>query len=266
MMKRRLLLRAAFCALGIALPLTAPLKAQDNPPVIVFAAASMKNALDEIAAEWSKANGTEVKVSYAASSALVKQMENGAPADIFISADLKWMDYAAGKKLIKATTRRNLLGNTLVLIARKNGKFRDVKIAPNFDLAGLLGNERLSIGQVDSVPPGLYAKAALEKLGVWKSVEGKRAQAENVRVALTYVARGEAPLGIVYGTDAASEPRVAVIGTFPEGSHPAIVYPAAQLETSKNPKAAEFLTSLSSASAQAIFRKHGFAVLASGTH
>lgn len=263
-MKRRLLIGAALSALALTftLPLAAPLKAQDNQPVVVFAAASMKNALDEVAAEWTKANKTEVKISYAASSALAKQIENGAPADIFVSADLKWIDHVADKKLIKANTRQNLLGNTLVLIARKDGKFKDVKIGPNFDLAGLLGNDRLAVGQVESVPAGRYAKAALEKLGIYKSVEGKLAQAENVRVALAYVARGEAPLGIVYGTDAASEPQVAVIGTFPEGSHPAIVYPVAQLETSKNPKAAEFLKSLGSPSAQAIFKKHGFSVLA----
>jgi len=262
-MKRRLLIGAALSALAltVAIPFPAPLKAQDSQAVVVFAAASMKNALDEIAGEWSKANKTEVKVSYAASSALAKQMENGAPADIFISADLKWMDYVAEKKLIKAGTRQNLLGNTLVLIARKDGKFNDIKIGPNFELSKLLGNDRLAVGQVDSVPAGIYAKAALEKLGVYKSVEAKLAQAENVRVALAYVARGEAPLGIVYGTDAASEKEVIVAGTFPEGSHPAIVYPVAQLETSKNPKAAEFLKSLSAPSAQAIFRKHGFSVL-----
>lgn len=262
-MKRRLLIRAALCALAlfVALPLTAPAKAQDQP-IIVFAAASLKNALDEIAAEWTKANKVEVKISYAASSALAKQIENGAPADLFISADLKWMDYVADKKLIRANTRQNLLGNTLVLIAHRDGKFKDIKIGPNFDLAGLLGNNRLAVGQVDSVPAGLYAKAALEKLGVWKSVERKLAQAENVRVALAYVARGEAPLGIVYGTDAASEKQVIVAGTFPEGSYPPIVYPVAQTEVSKNPKAAEFLRALHSPSARAIFTKHGFTVLA----
>ncbi len=263
-MKRRLLIGAALSAFALTFvfPVTAPLRAQDNQPVVVFAAASMKNALDEIAAEWTKANKTDVKISYAASSALAKQIENGAPADIFISADLKWMDYVEQKKLVRAGTRHSLLGNTLVLIARKDGKFKDVKIGPNFDLAGLLGSGRLSVGQVDSVPAGRYAKAALDKLGIYKSVEGKLAQAENVRVALAYVARGEAPLGIVYGTDAASEPQVAVISTFPEGSHPAIIYPVAQLETSKNQKAAEFLKALSAPSAQAIFRKHGFTVLA----
>ena len=262
-MKRRLLIGAALFAfvLTFASPFTAPVKAQEQP-ILVFAAASLKNALDEVAAEWTKANKTEVKISYAASSALAKQLENGAPADIFVSADLKWMDYVADKKLVKANTRQNLLGNTLVLIARKDGKFNEIKIAPNFDLAGMLGKDRLAVGQVDSVPAGVYAKAALEKLGIYKSVESKLAQAENVRVALAYVSRGETPLGIVYATDAASEPQVTVIGTFPESSHPAIVYPVAQIETSKNPKAAEFLKSLGSPPAQAIFKKHGFSVLA----
>ena len=263
-MKRRLLIRATLSALALSftLPFSAPVQSQQQP-IIVFAAASMKNALDEAATEWTKANKTKVKISYASSSALAKQMENGAPADIFISADLKWMDYVAERKLIKANTRQNLLGNSLVLIARKDGKFKNVKVGPAFDLAGMLGKDRLALGQVDSVPAGIYAKSALEKLGIYKSVEDKLAQAENVRVALAYVSRGEAPLGIVYGTDAAAEPQVIVIGTFPSDSHPAILYPAAQIETSKNPKAAEFLKSLNSPSAQAIFRKYGFAVLAS---
>lgn len=262
-MKRRHLLRAALSALALtfALPLTSPLKAQEQP-IVVFAAASMKNALDEVAAEWTKTNKLDVKISYAASSALAKQLENGAPADIFVSADLRWMDHVEGKKLVRAGTRQSLLGNTLVLIARKDGKFKDVKIGQNFDLAGMLGNDRLAVGQVDSVPAGRYAKAALEKLGIYKSVEPKLAQAENVRVALAYVARGEAPLGIVYGTDAASEPQVMVAGTFPDGSYPPIVYPVALMESSKNPNATKFLKSLSTPSAQAIFRKHGFSVLA----
>lgn len=261
-MKRRLLIGAALSAFALTFtfPATAPVKAQDTNPIVVFAAASLKNALDEFAGEWSKANKTEVKISYAASSALAKQIENAAPADIFISADLKWMDYLEQKKLVRAGTRQNLLGNTLVLIARKDGKFKDIKIGPNFDLAGLLGKDRLSVAAVDSVPAGRYTKAALEKLGIWKSVEGKLAQAENVRVALAYVARGEAPLGIVYGTDAASEANVIVAGTFPDGSYPPIVYPVAQLESSKNAKTQDFLKSLSSA--QAIFKKHGFSVLA----
>ncbi len=262
-MKQPLLVRAVLSALVFTLAVStlAPARAQEQR-IVVFAAASLKNALDEVAAEWTRDRKADVKISYAASSALAKQLENGAPADIFISADLRWMDYAAEKRLLRAETRQNLLGNTLVLVARKNGKFGEVKIAPDFDLAGLLGKERLAVGQVDSVPAGIYARAALEKLGIYQSVEAKLAQAENVRVALAYVARGEAPLGIVYGTDAASEPDVVVIGTFPEGSHPAIVYPAAQLATSRNAGAEEFLRSLNAPLAQAIFRKHGFTPLA----
>lgn len=262
-MKRRLLLRVALCALAfvVAFPLAAPVKAQDNPPIVVFAAASLKNALDEIAAEWSKANKVEVKISYAASSALAKQIENGAPADLFISADLDWMDYVEKKNLVRKGTRISLLGNTLVLIASKDAPVKEVKIAPGFDLAKLLGNGRLSMAAVATVPAGKYGKAALEKLGVWKSVEGKIAEAENVRAALAFVSRGEAPYGIVYRTDAVSEKGVTIAGTFPAGTHEPIIYPFAILESSKNPKAADFLKALNSASARAIFAKHGFATL-----
>lgn len=263
-MKRRLLIGAALSALALTFvfPATAPLKAQDNQPIVVFAAASLKNALDEIAGDWSKANKTEVKISYAASSALAKQIENAAPADIFISADLDWMDYIEKKNLVKKNTRVSLLGNTLVLIASKDAKNKEVKIAPNFDLAGLLGDKRLAMAAVATVPAGKYGKAALEKLGVWKSVEGKIAEAENVRAALAFVSRGETPYGIVYRTDAASDKGVIIAGTFPDGSYPPIIYPVAQLETSKNAKAAEFQKALSTPSAQAIFKKHGFSVLA----
>jgi molybdate transport system substrate-binding protein len=262
-MKRRLLLRAALCALALSftLPLTAPVKAQEQP-ILVFAAASLKNALDEIAAEWIKANKTEVKISYAASSALSKQIENGAPADIFISADIDWMDYVEKKNLVRKGTRVSLLGNTLVLIASKDAKVKEVKIAPGFDLAKLLGDGRLSMAAVATVPAGKYSKAALEKLGVWKSVEGKIAEAENVRAALAFVSRGEAPYGIVYRTDAVSEKGVTIAGTFPAGTHEPIVYPFAVLESSKNPKAADFLKAMNTQSARAIWTKHGFATLA----
>lgn len=261
-MKRRLLMRACLSALAlfVALPLTAPVKAQDQP-ILVFAAASLKNALDEIAAEWMKANKTEVKISYAASSALAKQIENGAPADVFISADLDWMDYVEKKNLIRKGTRVSLLGNTLVLIASKDTKSKEVKIVPGFDLAGLLGNGRLSMAAVATVPAGKYGKAALEKLGVWKSVEGKVAEAENVRAALVFVARGEAPYGIVYRTDAISEKNVVIAGTFPAGTHEPIVYPFAVLESSKNAKAADFLKAMNTPQARTIWVKHGFATL-----
>jgi molybdate transport system substrate-binding protein len=262
-MKRRLLMRAALSALALSftLPLTAPVKAQEQP-ILVFAAASLKNALDEIAAEWMKANKLDVKISYAASSALAKQIENGAPADIFISADLDWMDYVEKKNLVRKGTRVNLLGNTLVLIASNDAKAKEVKIAPGFDLAGLLGNGRLSMAAAATVPAGKYGKAALEKLGVWKSVEGKIAEAENVRAALAFVSRGEAPYGIVYRTDAVSEKGVTIAGTFPAGTHEPIVYPFAVLESSKNPKAADFLKAMNTRAARAIWIKHGFEALA----
>src|SRR3954468_4504036 len=174
-----------------------PARAQDAT-LTVFAAASMKNAVDDINAAFAKATGIKVVSSYAASSALAKQIEAGAPVDLFASADLEWMDYIAGKKLIKDDTRVNLLGNRLVLIAPKDSKINTVTIGPGFDLAKLAGDGRIATGDVRAVPAGKYAKAALEKLGVWSAVEPKIASAENVRAALVLVARGEAPLGIVY--------------------------------------------------------------------
>jgi molybdate transport system substrate-binding protein len=261
-MKRRLLLGATLSAFAVtfAIPFSAPVKAQEQS-IIVFAAASLKNALDEIAAEWTKANKTEVKISYAASSALAKQIENGAPADIFISADLDWMDYVEKKNLLKQGTRVSLLGNTLVLIASNDAKVKQVKIAPNFDLAKLLGDKRLAMAAIATVPAGKYGKTALEKLGVWKSVEGKIAEAENVRAALAFVSRGEAPYGIVYRTDAIAEKNIAIAGTFPPGTHEPIVYPFAMLESSKHAKAGDFLKSMNAQQARAIWVKHGFATL-----
>ncbi len=252
----------AMAALLLTLPLFSPSSRADNEPVLVFAAASMKNALDEAAKKWTEKSKTEVKSSYAASSALAKQIEAGAPADIFISADLDWMNYVEGKKLIKTGTRSNLLGNSIVLIADKNWNKGDVKVVAGFPLAKLLGDGRLSMADTATVPAGKYGKEALEKLGVWDSVSGKLAQAENVRAALALVARGEAPLGIVYKTDAAADPNVKVIGTFPDDSHKPIVYPAALIETSKNAKASELLKYLAGPEAKAIFEKHGFTVLA----
>lgn len=260
----RLPFRAA--AMTAALLLTLPFSSQptraDNEPILVFAAASMKNALDEAAKKWTEQSKTEVKSSYAASSALAKQIEAGAPADIFISADLDWMNYVEGKKLIKAGTRSNLLGNSIVLIANKDWNKGNVKVAQDFPLAKLLGDGRLSMADTATVPAGKYGKEALEKLGVWDSVSGRLAQAENVRAALALVGRGEAPLGIVYRTDAAADPNVKVIGTFPDDSHKPIVYPAALIETSKSAKAAELLQYLAGPEAKAIFEKYGFTMLA----
>jgi molybdate transport system substrate-binding protein len=228
--------------------------------LVVFAAASLKNALDAINVQWQKETGKKASVSYAASSALAKQIEAGAPAQIFISADLQWMDYLAGKKLIKADTRSNLLGNRIVLIAPKS-KAKTVDIKSGFDLAGLLGDGRLAVANVDSVPAGRYAKAALEKLGIWASVSGKLAQAENVRAALALVSRAETPAGIVYQTDAAADTGVAIIGAFPESSHPPIIYPIALTTGANHPDAAAFLAYLKSAKARPLFEAQGFTVL-----
>ena len=191
-----------------------PAAAQDKT-VTVFAAASMKNALDDIDVAYTAKSGIKIVVSYAASSALAKQIEQGAPADVFISADTDWMDYAIGKKNINEPSRVNLLGNSIVLIAPKDSKIDNVNIGAGFDLAKLAGDGKIATGDVKSVPVGKYAKAALEKLGSWQAAEPKFAMAESVRAALTLVARGEAALGIVYSTDAKVEPGVKVVGTFP---------------------------------------------------
>jgi molybdate transport system substrate-binding protein len=206
-------------------------------------------------------SGVKVVASYDASSALIRQIEAGAPADAFVSADLKWMDYGVQKKVIDNDSRVNLLGNTLVLIAPTDSKIGNVTIAPGFDLAGLAGDGRIATGDVKAVPVGIYAKEALEKLGVWAAVEPKMAMTSNVRAALVLVARGEAPLGIVYSTDAKVEPGVKIVGTFPEDSHPPIVYPVAATTNAK-PDTAAYLTFLRSPAARSIFERYGFAVLA----
>jgi molybdate transport system substrate-binding protein len=238
-----------------------PFSAQaQEKSIIVFAAASMKNALDDVDAAFTKQTGTKVVASYDASSVLMKQIEQGAPAEVFVSADLKWMDYGSQKKLIDQSTRVNLLGNKLVLIAAKDSKLDPVTIGPGLDLAKLAGDGRITTGDVQAVPVGIYAKAALEKLGLWASVEPKMAMAANVRAALLLVARGEAPLGIVYATDAKIEPGVKVIGVFPDDSHEPIVYPVAATNTTK-PDAAQYLAFLRSSAAKSIFESYGFAFL-----
>jgi molybdate transport system substrate-binding protein len=229
--------------------------------MVVFAAASLKNALDDIAAAWTKETGkTAPKISYAASSALAKQMEQGAPADLFISADTDWMDYVEKKDLIKKDTRVDLLGNKIVLIAPRDSKVA-VEIKPGFDLAKALGGGKLAMANVDSVPAGKYGKAALEKLGAWNGVKDSIAQAENVRAALLLVARGEAPFGIVYSTDAAAEPNVKIVAAFPADSHPPIIYPAALTKDAKSADAKGFLDYLKSSKARPAFEKQGFTVL-----
>jgi len=228
--------------------------------VLVFAAASLKDALDDIDAQYQRETGKHIRVSLAASSTLAKQIENGAPADIFISADLDWMDYLAQRKLIKASTRKNLLGNKLVLIAPRDSTVQ-VKIQPGFPLAQALAGGKLSMADTAAVPCGKYGKASLEKLGVWPSVAGQVVQAENVRAALALVARKEAPLGIVYQTDAAADSNVKVVGFFPADTHPPIIYPIALTADSTNPDAAAFLAYLESAKARPLFEKQGFTVL-----
>jgi molybdate transport system substrate-binding protein len=255
------MLSRLFAAFTLIVTLAAahPAAAQDT--LVVYAAASMKNALDDTNAAFTKATGVKVTASYEASSALAKQIEQGAPADVFISADLRWMDYVAGKKLIKDDTRVNLLGNKLVLIAPKESKLDHVAIAQGFDIAKLAGDGRIAVADVKAVPAGLYAKAALEKLGAWAAAEPKLAQAENVRATLAFVARGETPLGIVYETDAKIEPKVKIVGVFPDGSYPPVTYPVAATESSKNAATAHYLSFLRSGAAKAIFEKYGFSVL-----
>ena len=258
MLTRKTILAAFAAAVAMtAVPFAA--QAQDKS-ITVFAAASMKNALDDVDAAFTKQSGIKVVASYDASSALMKQIEGGAPADVFVSADLKWMDYGSQKKLIKDNTRVNLLGNTLVLIAPKDSKIDKVTIAPGFDLAKLAGDGRIATGDVKAVPVGIYAQAALEKLGIWSAVEPKMAMTANVRAALVLVARGEAPLGIVYSTDAKVEPGVKVVGTFPEDSHDPIIYPVAATMGAK-PEATAYLAFLRSQAAKTIFESYGFAVL-----
>jgi molybdate transport system substrate-binding protein len=236
-----------------------PASAEDRT-LTVFAAASMKNALDDIDAAFTARTGVKVNASYAASSTLAKQIEQGAPADIFVSADTDWMDYATAKKTINEPTRLNLLGNSIVLIAPRDSRIDNVTIAQGFDLAKLAGDGKIATGDVKSVPVGKYAKAALEKLGAWRAAEPKFAMAESVRAALTLVARGEAALGIVYSTDAKVEPGVKVVGTFPADSHPPIVYPVAATSTAK-PDASAYLDYLRSSAARTLFEKYGFSYL-----
>ena len=226
----------------------------------VFAAASLSDALNDVIKTYQARTQDTVRASYAASSALARQIENGAPADVFISADLEWMDYLAGKKLIKDDSRVNLLGNRLVLIAPKDSALGNIRISPGFDLAKLAGDGRIATGDVRAVPVGKYAKAALEKLGAWRAAEPKFAMADNVRAALTLVGRGEALLGIVYETDAKVEPNVKIIGHFPDDSYPPIVYPVALTATAK-PDTARYLELLRSNAAKSIFEKYGFTFL-----
>ncbi len=229
--------------------------------VLVFAAASLANVLADLDKAFTAQTGIRVRSSLAASSMLAKQIEAGAPADVYFSADLQWMDYLQERGLLRAGSRRALVGNSLVLIAPQGSSLR-VSIGPGFGLARLLGNGRLAMADPDSVPAGIYARQALGKLGVWNSVEPRLARAENVRAALEYVARGDAPLGIVYRTDALVEKRVRIVGVFPADSHPPIVYPVA-LTRRASAAAARYVAFITSADARPIFRRWGFEPLTS---
>ncbi|WP_334177393.1 molybdate ABC transporter substrate-binding protein [Pseudoxanthomonas sp.] len=255
------LLRPVFTAALLLATSLAPcgVRAQDDAGLTVFAAASLKESLDEAAATYRKQTGVPVRVSYAASSALARQIEQGAPADVFFSADLEWMDYLQQRDKLEPATRRSLLGNQLVLVAPKASKARvDLKRPATFLAA--LGNDRLALGQTQTVPAGKYARASLESLSLWNGVKARLAESESVRAALMLVARGETPLGIVYASDAKAEPAVRVLATFPEDSHPPIVYPVAVLRGAHSAQATQFVQWLASPAADAIFLRRGFAV------
>jgi len=237
----------------------APPATGEHAPIVVFAAASLTNALEELGAGFDAATGAPIKLSFAASSALARQIESGAPADIFFSADIDWMDYLQSRKLIQVNTRRDVVGNRLVLIAAATSTLT-LRIAPHFALVTALGTGRLATGDPDSVPVGRYARAALTALGVWSAVEGHIVGAENVRAALAFVDRGEAPLGIVYKTDALVDKGVRIVDTFPLDTHPPITYPIA-LTVGARSGAAQFADFLRTQAADAIFIKYGFAPL-----
>jgi molybdate transport system substrate-binding protein len=262
MLNRRSLLLAPALAVGLAL--AAPAEAAFADDVVVFAAASLKNALDDAVAAYTAETGKTVTVSYGGSSALAKQIEQAAPADIFFSADLDWMKYLHDKNLTVAETEKSLLGNEIVLVAPKDST-ATTTIAPGFDLGGILGPDgKLAMANVDSVPAGKYGKAALEKLGMWDKVSGQVVQADNVRAALAFVAKAEAAAGIVYQTDANAEPGVKVIATFPTDTHPPIVYPVSLLASSTNPDAKDFLAYIESDKAKPAFVKQGFTFVVPG--
>lgn len=235
----------------------------EGKPIVVFAAASLKNALDDAIARYASAADHRVVVSYAASSTLAKQIVAGAPAQLFFSADQDWMDFLEKNDALAPGTRQQLLGNALVLIAPKDTPVQ-VTLGPGVDLTSPLNGGRLAVAETTSVPAGKYAKAALTHFGIWAAVEPHLAQAANVRAALALVARGEAPLGIVYATDAAAEPAVRVVATFPADAHPAIVYPVALTKEAASQDASDFLAFLASKTAATIFARHGFTSLACG--
>lgn len=247
-----------LCVLIVAVmmgPQVAPAQAEQ---VTVFAAASMKTALEKIIDDFEKASGIDVTLSVAGSSVLARQIEYGAPANVFISANSDWMDHLENAGRISGESRVDLVGNTLVLIGREGGQ---VEVSENLNLLQLLGSGRLAMALVEAVPAGIYGKAALTSLGLWDDVQTKVAQVDNVRAALALVAQGAAPIGIVYASDAHADPRVVVLGQFPKMSHPPIHYPAAVVTGRMTNGALSFLNYLQSQPARAIFGAQGFQVL-----
>lgn len=247
----RMLTMLALAASGIA-----PALAQSRGPV-VLAAASLQESLTAAADRWAAKGHQRPVISFAASSALARQVEAGAPADIFVSADEEWMNYLAQRRLIQPRSRVSFLTNSLVLVAPASSRAH-VTIGPRFPLARALGSGRLAMGDPNSVPAGKYGKEALTRLGVWPSLQGRVAAAENVRAALALVSRGEASFGVVYATDARATKGVRLVGTFPASSHPPITYPVATLTASRNPEAEGFRRFLVSAEGKAVFRRFGF--------
>lgn len=258
-MKRRSLLLSFVAAAVTAVSTAAPAVAAD---LVVFAASSMKGSLDKVAVSYEAGGGSNVVISYASSAQLAKQIEAAAPADVFISADTKWMDYLADKGVVRKQAAVNFLGNRLVLVAA-TGSTIALKIEKGFPLAATLGDDRIAMGEPKSVPAGRYGQEALKFYGVWKDVEPKVAGADNVRAALKLVASGEAPLGIVYETDAKADGKVRIVDVFGEQSHSPIIYPAAPIDASKNPEKDAFMKFLLGPDAAAIFRNAGFTTLTS---
>jgi len=254
-------LHSLLVVIALALAASASARAADkkNPELLVFAAASLTNVLGELSPAWEKSTGVPVKLSFAASSVLARQIEAGGSADIFVSADREWMDYLQTRDLLDKSSRRNLVGNRLVLIAPADSKL-DLEIAPGFKLAAALGKGRLATGDPDTVPVGRYARSALTSLGVWGEVADRLVRADNVRSAMMFVARGEVPLGIVYATDALVDSKVRIVDTFPESSHAAITYPAAVMKGAK-PQATAYLEFLVSPQARTTWQKFGFVEL-----
>jgi molybdate transport system substrate-binding protein len=255
------LVRRWVAALAVAMTAAAssPAGAADGR-VLVFAAASLKGALDAAVEAWEESSGGSATISYAGSGALAKQLERGAPVDIFLSANERWMDHLAEQGIIDETTRTDLLGNRLVIVAPADSKAA-LRISPGFDLASSLGDGRLAMANTDAVPAGVYGRTGLTSLGVWDAVRERVAQAQDVRGALALVARGEAPLGIVYRTDALAEPKVRIVDTFPEDGHEPIVYPIALMKASESDPARSLLDFLTSSEAASFFETAGFTVL-----